>query len=247
MKDVEPLSAELKKAIDEAQWPEPPADLEARLLPGLTSAWTALAADAASAGPMTGVGPSVRHLFGTWGVWSTTAALVVGGFAGALIHRQLTVAPAEVPKVIVSVATPHAEVPARPPVEEAAVVPSRGESFDAGSIRVAAPRRVNAAAPPSTLLAEQRLLDTARTAFMRQQPELGMPVLEDYLLQFPNGRLREEHDALEIQGLCMLNHVAQATKAAGLFRLQFPESVFAESVELSLASLTQLSDGGSDR
>lgn len=249
MSPIEPLSEDLKKALDEAQWPEAPADLEARQLPVLTAAWSAMAAAAPAPVPSP-AGGGLRRLFGSMGVWSTAAALVVGGAGGAWLHRELT-SPPTVPVVAPLPAAPPPTV-APPEPQPSEIVPTEVSPPPEPTPQRERerereqPRRVTpvAAPAPSTLEAEQQLLDTARTAFLRREPERAMPVLDEYARKFPRGALSEEHDALRIQGLCLLGRGAQATELARVFRQRHPNSVFLETVELSLKSLARPADSG---
>ncbi len=249
MKELEPLSPELRRELADAQWPEPSPELPERLLGALRPAWTAHAASlaAGAAAGTAGVAPAVgalRRLFGSFGLWATSAALVTGGVSGALVYRRF--APPVIQQVVVQAAPEPVRVdpPARvtPPAPVAPPEPApEPVKQQRPPRRVALEKPAEAAAPPppvevaSTLEAEQRLLEAARTAYLRREPALALPLLEEYGQRFAQGALREEHAALEIQVLSMLGRCEEANAAAARFAEQFPRSVFKASVAQAAA------------
>jgi hypothetical protein len=249
---IEPLPPDLQRATDAAHWPEPPPDLEQRLLPTIEAMTSAAALVGAS-----GVAPpaaklatlaGVRHLFGSLGLWSSAASLAIGVGAGVVLHQHVML-PVEQPK-----APPAAEASSPPPpaphAEPAAEPQATAPIDETPKVRPGVPTpspRLPAQPPPppapvavNTLPAEQRLLDTARTALLRRRPELAMTALDEYAKAFPEGRLVEEHAALTVQSLCLLGRADEARSAARVFSERYPRSVFAEAVRLSIESL----DGG---
>lgn len=229
MNELEPIDPALARALAAAAEPEVPAGLEDRLLPGLRGAWGAeavLPPSVPGAGSMA-AGTSAP-LFGTLGAFTTAAALVVGGVAGATLHAVLATPPAPPVPVVVA----PAQVTPLPPVPAAAAPePSPASTADA-------PRAPNKPPPvasrPSTLQAEQRALDAARTALLRGEPTLALPLLEKYAREHPHGAMAEEHAALWVQALARVGRADEAQAAGAAFHRQFPESLLGDVVDLAL-------------
>jgi hypothetical protein len=239
MSDLEPLSVELKRQLDAAEgaWPAPPPELADRLLPNLRTAWAAHAAVLPPGGaPMPAT--AAKRLFGSVGALSTAAALVVGAVGGAALHAVMsdhpTIAPAPAP------VPPPVEAPPAPPVAAEPAAPERVAPEPVAPKPIARPRAAVpplTAAPVSSLAAEQNLLDGARTAVLRGEPQLALPLLEQYRREHPRGALAEEHAALEVQALALAGRRDEAVAAAKRFHAAWPDSMFAESVDLALSEM----------
>ncbi|MBK7859567.1 MAG: hypothetical protein IPJ65_13305 [Archangiaceae bacterium] len=234
MSDLEPISDALKEQLDAAEWPAPPADLADRLLPGLHAAWGAHAAASAAAAGAAPVGSPVsvvKRLFGSAGALSTAGALVVGAAGGVALHQEM--APAPAPQIIVV----QVPVPAPAPVEPSPPVEPRSEPVEPSPPAPRPKPALKAAVSPSSMAAEQRLLDGARTAVLRGEPQLALPLLEQYRKEHPRGALVEEHAALEVQALALAGRTDQARAAAERFRARFPGSFFTEAVDLAISEM----------
>jgi hypothetical protein len=78
-----------------------------------------------------------------------------------------------------------------------------------------------------TLTRELVLLKRARAAISSGSPASALPAIGEHAQQFPNGRLREEREALRVTALWNMGKRADARRAAARFVQQFPRSVLA--------------------
>jgi len=90
----------------------------------------------------------------------------------------------------------------------------------------------------SSLAAEQRLLDTARTSLAHGEAEAALLPLEQHATHFPNGALAEEREALSVRVLAALGRNAEAAARATRFMRRFPNSLFAPVVRSTLESIS---------
>ena len=89
------------------------------------------------------------------------------------------------------------------------------------------------------LVAERNAIERARTALSRGTPLEAIAALDDHGQRFPQGRLREERDALRVMALVRLGRRAEASAAAAAFSRHFPRSLFRPVVEAAVASLSE--------
>lgn len=78
---------------------------------------------------------------------------------------------------------------------------------------------------PDPLAAEEQLLSEARRALARGALDEASRKLELYRDRFGEGRLSEEHEALEIRVLVRGGHMAEARRRASVFRAAHPRSL----------------------
>jgi hypothetical protein len=91
----------------------------------------------------------------------------------------------------------------------------------------------------STLGAEQRLLDVSRRALARGEPAAGIGALQRHIVQFPNGQLAEEREALYTRILVALGRDEEAVARAASFHRRFPGSLFAPVVDGAVSAIAR--------
>ncbi len=103
---------------------------------------------------------------------------------------------------------------------------------------LSAPSASSRARPRDVHLAEERaLLEVARTALARGQPDAAFASLEKHKQTFPSGRLVEEREVLAIEALAELGRGPEARERAARFRRAYPESILLPAVEASLQTI----------
>lgn len=183
---------------------------------------------------------------------------VLGAVVGAGAHAGLTtraplLAASSSPVAITQASATARAGDERPAAAEIDPVPSAnpGERDDAPASAItgsapgpaARPSLAAAASRPSSttepaepsgrdvgLGAERALLDVARTAVGRGQPGAALDALRRHAATFPNGRLREEREALFVQALALNGQSAEATQRANGFRRAYPDSFLGSAV-----------------
>ncbi len=160
-----------------------------------------------------------------------------GGVVAVAMHR----AP-EPPRIVYvdrSLATPPATEsrlnpqPMPPQAPEAAAPPSAPEAP-----RANAPTGALATASPSRdqLTAERQLLDLARGALEREEPERALDATARHERKYPNGALVQEREAMAIRALVMLGRVGEAHERADRFRTRFPQSLLLPTIDATVGT-----------
>ncbi len=156
-------------------------------------------------------------------------------------------------------ALPHSTAPAaqrdaplspQPELPLEAISPSDLEQIDAPgaaaspSLAVSAP----AASDANTSLAiERRLLDEARQALARGEPQAGLGPLDRHAKRFPKGVLTEEREALAVRMLAALGQSDAATARAENFHRRFPNSLFTPAVDNAIATISRRNVAGESK
>lgn len=83
----------------------------------------------------------------------------------------------------------------------------------------------------TSLAAEQTLLDIARAALVRGQPDAALETLQRHSTRFPAGVLREERESLRIQALAASGRQKEAQEKMSAFKKQFPDSLQKDALE----------------
>jgi hypothetical protein len=91
-----------------------------------------------------------------------------------------------------------------------------------------------AATPPPAAAApdprERLLVEKARRAVAAREAPRAIELLDTHQAEFPDGKLREEREALMVQALSLVgNHLAAAARARA-FRATYPTSIFLDLV-----------------
>jgi enoyl-CoA hydratase/carnithine racemase len=122
----------------------------------------------------------------------------------------------------------HPPAAISPPVEP--VLPAGPVTFGAPPER----SRRREAVEADVLKAENTLLERARTALLRREPQSALEALRELRRTHPHGHLAEERDALTVQSLAQMGRTAEAREAAREFRRGYPRSVLLQSVDAAL-------------
>jgi hypothetical protein len=225
--------------------PEPPAGAQDRVFarlsaslgwPGTSGASPSAPAPStmASDAPVRGLGRRLAW-FSRRGLLTFMAGAAVGAtaYGGAV---RLARAPEPSPSVVAT-STPR-------PVPAESQAPSRPEPSVASTPHLAttpavAPRRHpdSGDARDRGLAAERKLIEMARTSFVRGQPEAALGLLARHTREFPNGQLSEERDSLYVQVLVATGATDQARVRGKHFLRRYPHSLFAPVVEQALRSI----------
>lgn len=135
---------------------------------------------------------------------------------------------APAPVAAVEVSRPEVAVPEAPVARVAAI-----------SVPKVSPK--TAKTPPSelpeaadSLAAETALIDRARTAMLRGEPESALTALRVHAAEYRTGRLSEERDALLVQVLMLLHRKTEAVEASVRFKSEYPRSLLTQSVESAI-------------
>jgi pentatricopeptide repeat protein len=152
-------------------------------------------------------------------------ALALGGGAAAALSANHLSRPtrdhARVPAMIARELAPHA---ARVLVEHPDVSPpAPAPSAPIVASPVTAPLTAIA-----SLREERRLLDEARDAIQRGDPERALAPTASYAARFPRGVLAEERDALRIRALARLSRTEEARALLERMREAYPRSFLLE-------------------
>ncbi len=78
------------------------------------------------------------------------------------------------------------------------------------------------------------MIDMARNANARGNSASALAVLREHERTFPTGRLGEERDVMLIQTLVASDQRAEASRRAGAFRAQFPNSMLLPAVDAAM-------------
>lgn len=179
---------------------------------------------------------------GTKVIAVAVAAFFIGGVVGAGAFGLLREDPparieyvkVEVPvEKIVEVPAPRVDV--EPPREQKKPLP-RVRVVESPKGAPPPPVVVAEAKPTSksTLEAERTLLERARTALGRGQPQDARAALERHAQEFPEGQLREEREVLFIQMLVSSRAFEEAREKARRFKDAHPKSILLPTVDAVL-------------
>ncbi|MGC4070340.1 MAG: hypothetical protein QM784_37890 [Polyangiaceae bacterium] len=100
------------------------------------------------------------------------------------------------------------------------------------------------AEPIDSLTTEREILDAARTALARGEPESGITALKKHIRRFPRGTLSEEREALYVRILVAMGDDGSAKARAARFRRQFPNSIFMPVIERALMTISRRTTEG---
>ena len=164
--------------------------------------------------------------------WAVSGALALGAAGGAasggrtrveVVTVERPVAPAPVTR---SPSTAWVELPSRP-LPSATAVPRPAASASGGDVDTSGQH----------LAAESAILDVARAAIARGEPDQALAAIERHASSFPRGVLREEREALAVKALVLAGRGEEARARAAAFRARYPASFFLPALESSLRNL----------
>jgi hypothetical protein len=89
----------------------------------------------------------------------------------------------------------------------------------------------------SSLRAERALLDRARAALAQGDGARAIALTDEHATRFTRPQLREEREAIAIQGLVLEGRYDDARERAKTFRAASPDSLFLPAVTESLGSI----------
>jgi hypothetical protein len=103
------------------------------------------------------------------------------------------------------------------------------------------PRTREQATPPSPsprdqLTAERKLLDLARGALEREEPDGALDATRRHEHAYPNGVLVQEREAMAIRALVSLGRTSEARARADRFRARFPDSLLLPTIESTVGT-----------
>jgi hypothetical protein len=94
-------------------------------------------------------------------------------------------------------------------------------------------------ASAASLAEERHLLDDARQALTRGEPQAGLAPLKLHARRFPKGVLTEEREALAVRLLAALGNQPAALARANSFHARFPNSLFTPAVNSAIATFSR--------
>lgn len=170
-------------------------------------------------------------------VGSLLAALAIGASGGAAVTHAVesprptstlasTVAPTAAPSVTAPLPLPQASLEVPRPASSTSTAPP-----------VAAPSTPASARPDATgtrdadLAVERTLIERARSAMVRGNPQDALAATREHAQRFPGGRFAEERDFITIRALAASGDKARARAAADAFRLRHPQSLLLPAVD----------------
>jgi hypothetical protein len=98
-----------------------------------------------------------------------------------------------------------------------------------------APTGARAAPGIDTAAAERALIDQARNALVRANPEAALRAVREHEQRFPRGALDEERDGLRVQALAAAGRGDEARARAAEFHRRHPGSLLGTSVDRAVA------------
>jgi hypothetical protein len=234
--NLEPLSAELAELLRPG--PAEPLSSAARaklferidLSVATASSFEAPASapSPATAGPASGAAGLGSAKLGALVV----ASLLTGAVVSRVVeHRYFPPTPVVIERVVVKTESAPAP-PTLPPQEPNAVKPTSPAIVKPKVVErsaSAAPSEPRQVGPVSSR--ERQLLEGARTALIKRDPDGALAALASHRQEFVTGQLAEERDALEVQALVAAGRKDDARAAAVRFKTAYPESIFGPSVD----------------
>jgi hypothetical protein len=103
------------------------------------------------------------------------------------------------------------------------------------------------AAPVDSLTTEREILDAARTALARGEPQNGIAALQSHIKLFPRGTLAEEREALYVRILVAMGDDGSARARAARFQQRFPNSIFMPVIERALLTISRRNTDGAPK
>ena len=103
--------------------------------------------------------------------------------------------------------------------------------------------RASSAAPSPTaqsdddLARERQVIERARSALARRDPEGALGAVDQHATEFPRGQLTEMREALAVQALVSGGRAAEARARAQRFHHQFPTSMYGSVVDGAISSI----------
>ena len=215
----EPTELE-RKLLDAAKSDRVPAELGQRMASALAaSSLSPTAASAATKGSL---------LFSKAGLWGALSLAVLSG--SGVLYTARSASRAETlsrAAVETPAAAPQRSVAVRVPVPVPAPVSKPEHESTPAEPPTTSPRELG---PSRDLREEISLLDRARAALERNDPQRASTLLDQHGRRFPTGTLRPEAEALRIETLVRLGDTARAQRLAQRFIAAHPAHPLSERV-----------------
>jgi hypothetical protein len=224
--DLPPLDDEVRKLVERTRAvPPAPDGARLRVFAGVEAAVGPSGGGGAAASGRTD--PPTARVSGKVVALATTFTL--GCAVGALATTFLLPRPRppQATERIIYVERPPPEPV--PPREPPAPPPSALVA-DAPVVPRADPAAKTAAPPLDPLQEERALLDGARAALERGEPEAALAATVRHERRFPNGILVQEREAIAVRALLALGRNAAARARADRFRARYPNSVLLPAI-----------------
>jgi hypothetical protein len=252
MDELEPVPETLRTLLEEEKaGGEPPRDLRERVLLRLAGTFAVGAGVGTSPklgtdGSPAPASPAISQIagLGTAGrVVRAAVVFVTGAAAGAggyhLAERSHRGVPAPAP---LAAPAPRQEAPTPPDLPTPLPAPEPIPASSSVSTRPRTPgpvptNREPQNLPTDPLAAERSLVEMARAALTRGEPERAIATLRRHARQFPNGELTEEREGLLVQALVGAQKYDQARERADQFKKRYPRSLFAPVVDQAKGSI----------
>lgn len=221
----EPLPPDLLALLDaERDVPEVPADeVERALTRVLRTVQPPVVAPPAPPAAGAAVGSLLKR-------GALALAFATGVAVGAGGHAVLRPSPPPIVRVVER----RVEVPGPERVVERRVeVPVAAPTVVAPS--AVAPSGARTAPGIDTAAAERALIDQARNALVRANPEAALRAVREHEQRFPRGALDEERDGLRVQALAAAGRGDEARARAAEFHRRHPGSLLGASVDRAVA------------
>lgn len=231
-----------------------------RLRVGIQAAVRAGAALAATGAPSTGAPDgaqsvaeatsAVSQAASNIAPWLKALLLVALGAVGGSVLTYLVTHSSDTPPPVQAQDTPvstnERATPLEPPREpvDPPVLPVLPEPVATPPTTMTSNERRE----PALRLADERaLIDSARQALVRNEPDAALSTLRRHRRSYGRGALREERDALEVVALAQAGRPADAERLGRRFHTRYPTSLLGGTVRAAIAALPTREDGPEDR
>lgn len=223
--ELDAIDPEIARLFAATSFPEPPADVRARVFG--RAAHTIAAASIGA-----GVAASLLKAIQAHSLRVAMATFALGGIVGAtavvVFHPVAAPVVTPVPPPEGSVAPPPSAVA---PSGSATIEPAPPSSVKRGG------QPLSSASSGDTLRAERAIIDDARSKLAAGETGAALVRLEEHARRFPKARLEEEREALSIQALANMGGHRDARARAKVFHERWPTSVYGPAVDATLESI----------
>jgi outer membrane protein assembly factor BamD (BamD/ComL family) len=95
----------------------------------------------------------------------------------------------------------------------------------------------SASSPDDQLAHERQIIDKARSALARRDPDAALAAVAEHARSFPKGQLVEMREALAVQALVQGGRGPEARARAERFHRSFPASMYSPVVDSAISSI----------
>lgn len=167
---------------------------------------------------------------------SLLAALAIGASGGAAVTHAVESSsppPATMASAVASTVSPPVSAPENPPPSLSSVPmrPAPSTVMSAPPIVVPSARPDATGTRDADLAVERTLIERARSAMVRGNPQDALAATREHAQRFPSGRFAEERDFITIRALAASGDKTRARAAADAFRSHHPQSLLLPAVD----------------